>query len=149
MAPRPRGKWIASLVLASMVVSPTLAPLAFAAVVVLGAYSHGHEHTMSLIGEDGHLHLVLSHPGEGDDHRHPTPQRSHHGEYASGGDHVFDLAEAMASASPRPRTAPDDGFALLPSAVPISEPVLERVVQRRAAAPRLRAQLLRSVVLRL
>jgi hypothetical protein len=107
-----------------------------------------HAHAVSLVAEEGHVDLVLSHEGRGDRDRAPA---EHHGERAastSGSDHVFHLRVDATRTAPRPA-----GVALAPAlatAVAILPASAPQWIPIPSLDPRSRSSdSLRTVVLRL
>lgn len=124
--------------------SPAFAAIPIASAIVLGMHESEHGHSVSVVGDDSHRHLVLTHDEKSDPGEHGHP-----GEALSHGDHVVELAwDGVASAASR-RSAPD-----LPAAIGPS--LAFRAVPAPRSAPRRYAEVrapgfdpVRTVVLRL
>jgi hypothetical protein len=68
---------------------------------------HGHAHSLSVVAEEGHLHLVLAHDETAGHGHGGVPHRDDRTTSFSEGDHVFHLSgDDAASTAPR-RAAPD------------------------------------------
>lgn len=121
----------------------------FSSALALGILGSHHAHSISVVAEQGHLHLVLSHADR--DAHHPGPV-SHHDDLqpvSSESDHVFEIGVDDAT-----RTSP--GRALLDPGAPIATIVgapfvaAQSAVRRSPPEPRARGvDDLRTVVLRL
>jgi hypothetical protein len=109
---------------------------------------HGHAHSVSVVAEDGHLHLVLAHDGPGGHEHRGVPDRDDRTTSFSERDHVFELSGDDA-ASTRPRRAAIDPPPLLAVtlAIHFDTPLW---LLRPSPEPRARSsEHLKTVVLRL
>jgi hypothetical protein len=114
-------KLAALLMLASTATQPAAGSALLASTLTLWFHEEPHAHSVSVVAEEGHLHLVLSHD-EGADGDHGGAPK-HDAPSCAARDHVFHMTDAdAASATPR-RVALDPArpialAALLPSASP-------------------------------
>jgi len=141
-------KAVVSLVLVCAVLQTAPGPALLASALILG---HGtdHDHAVSLVAEEGHVHLILSHEERADRDRAPA---GHHGEptrSSSRSDHVFHLRDADATS-----TAPRPAGVLQAPAVVTAVAILPTPAAQWAPLPSLdprsrSSDLLRTVVLRL
>jgi hypothetical protein len=146
-----RSSWlrtcIVSLVLAAgLQIAPGQTLLAG---VLLLEHATDHAHTVSLVPEEGHVHLVLSHERPGDEDRAPAEHHNATTQSASEGDHVVHIGDLRATSTP-PR----------PSGVPPTPTITTAVAMLSAPAARLpllpsldphsrSSDALRTVILRL
>lgn len=120
-----------------------------ASLLTLGLHDSDHAHSVSLVADEGHVHLVLSHEEQGTHHSRNT---SHHGDpatTASERDHVFHLTDddAASTTRHRPGFEPAPLLAAPVAVFPASTPSW---LLRASSEPRARSSdLLRTVVLRL
>lgn len=121
-----------------------------ASALTLGLHASDHAHAISLVAEEGHVHLVFSHDGRGDpDHG----VAEHHGDPAatstSERDHVFHLANDDGANTTSRRAGATTATAAATALAVLPAPALVWV-PRRSPEPRARSSdLLRTVVLRL
>lgn len=120
-----------------------------ASALTLGLHESDHAHSVSLVAEEGHLHLVLSHDERGG--QDPGGAR-HHGDPAtstSERDHVFKLTDDDA-ANTRPRRASFAPALAIATAVGVLRAPTPLWIVRSSPEPRARSSdFLRTVVLRL
>jgi hypothetical protein len=117
-----------------------------AGAVSLGFHGHHHAHSASIVSEDGHLHLVLSHSEDGHSGR-GAPHDGRLGEL-SGSDHVLHLVTDEPTTTSR---RSDLAFAAAIAASPaVSAPFFARSVLRSPVDQRARGSgSPRPIVLRL
>ena len=143
-------KLAALLMLACAAAQPAPASALHARALTLGLHARHHAHAVSVVSEDGHFHLVLSHAAQRDsgDHRGPArpddPQASF-----SESDHVLHLAgDDPVNATARRGDASQPPLLAIAVALPSVPAPLS--VFRPSPEPRARgADQLRTVVLRL
>ena len=145
---RATRKWIAFLMLACAAGSPTVASLPLATALALRLHAIDHEHAVSVVGPEGHRHLVLSHVETEGFGEHGSPPHDEDGESLVAGDHVVELSDD-GSASLLSRRSGHDAIAAIgpPLALPSVAPA--RVARAFAEFRPTRLDPLRIVVLRL
>jgi hypothetical protein len=136
------------LMLAGAGAQATAGTAFLASALTLGLHAHGHAHAVSIVREEGHLHLILGHV-EGSGHgRETVPHHEDLPGSLSESEHVFHVTGDGASASMTRRAALSPAAALAGPMVRQLSPA--RSVFRPAPEPRARGtDLLRPVVLRL
>jgi hypothetical protein len=144
---KPRGaelvkrRWVALLLLAFTTPSPAFAAIPIASAIALGLHEGEHVHSLLVIGEDSHRHLVLVHDDE--------CQFSEEREALSHPDHVVELGcSGVASAASR-RAAPDLPAAIDPSLAFRLAPAPMSAPRRYTEVPAPPFDPVRTVVLRL
>lgn len=136
----------ALLMLACAAVQPAAASAPLASALALALHRGDHAHSVAVVPEDGHLHIVLSH-GQGDGHQDEGVSHSGHALTSYSADHVFHLAEADSATIRRAALDPAPPLAMA-AALPLRPAPL--VVVRPRPEPRARgADPLSTVVLRL
>ncbi len=140
-------KLAALFLLASAATQPAAGSVLLASALTLWLHGSSHAHAVSVVAEEGHLHLVLSHDeGAERDHGHAP---SHGGPWFAGDDHVFHVTGDDAEVATPRRAAPDPAPALAMAVALPSAPTPARP-SRPSPEPRARSSdLLRTVVLRL
>jgi hypothetical protein len=135
------------LVLACAGAQPAAGAALLASALTLWFHRAHHPHAVSVVAEDGHLHLVLSH-GEGSSRDHGrVPQPDDSRSSFSEGDHVFRFGDAAGTAPRRAALDPAPPLAMVVATPPAPA---ARCVLRSPPEPRPRGvDFLRTVVLRL
>ncbi len=140
-AERVKRKWVALLMLALAAPSPAFAAIPIATAIIFELHASEHRHSVSVVGDDSHRHLVLTHDEKSDP--------GEHGEALSHADHVVELAwDGVASAASR-RDAPDPPAAIGPELAFSAAPAPTSSPRRYAEIPAPPFDPVRTVVLRL
>lgn len=120
-----------------------------ASALTVGLHASGHAHSVALVAEEGHLHLVLSHDERGDQDQGGARHQSDRATSTSERDHVFELT-ADDAANTRLRRASYDPAPAIAMAVEVLPAHTPRWVLHHSLEPRTRSSdSLRTVVLRL
>lgn len=136
-----KRRWVALLLLAFTAPSPAFAAIPIASAIVLGLHEGEHGHSLLVVGDDSHRHLVLAHDDE--------CQFSEEREAFSHPDHVVELAwEGVGSAASR-RATPELSAAIAPSPAFRAAPAPASAPRRHAEVRALGFDPVRTVVLRL
>jgi hypothetical protein len=118
-----------------------------AGVATLGRHGIGHEHSVSILAEDGHLHLVLSHVEPAEHDHEPAAHGDDPHSTCSNADHVFHLDSADNATLRRAMFDPAPALAVSVDVLPALAP---RQLSVLPPEPRARGvDHLRTVVLRL
>lgn len=143
-AERVKRKWVALLMLAFTAPSPAFAAIPVASAIVLGMHESEHGHSLLVVGDDDHRHLVLTHDEASD-----PGEQGDQGEALSHADHVVELAwDGVASAASR-RDAPDFPAAIGPALTFAAAPAPASAPRRYTAVLAPPFDPVRTVVLRL
>jgi len=139
-------KLAALVMLVSAVTQPAAGSALLASAAVLGLHRSSHAHSVSVVAEEGHLHLVLSHDdrARGDHDHAPSPS----GPSFAEPDHVFHMTGDDAASATSRRVALDP---TPPLAIAVVLPSTPALAWSSRPSPETRARssdLLRSVVLR-
>jgi hypothetical protein len=139
-------KLVVPLVLAWIGAQSAPGSALLASALTFGLQANAHAHSVSLVADEGRLHLVLSHDQRG------GHDRAHDGDLAistSQGEHVLHLTGDDAASSPSRRV----GLAPAPAATALAVligPAAPRWILRPSPRPRARgSESLRTVFLRL
>ena len=89
------------LMLACACASPATGSALLARALMVGLHESPHRHSVSVVAEEGHLHLVFSHDARSEHDHAPLPPGESMRTSFSGGDHVFHLAVADTASSRR------------------------------------------------